>query len=200
VDDTAIAAAMLSESGDAPCLVVGTDGDPFAEEFRTAADGATAPARLRAGAVLRTPDRVAGCSAILWPGGGESGAELRRGLVEAGYGALPFVASDRLRDGDFETASGDAGRGVVVVSGATDVATLLDLRSRRFVQDYQAQVGLPPGPFSAEGWDAATLLLEVLREGWPSVYAGVGGRYDLIGPGDPPVTAYRLTRAGWRAR
>lgn len=198
--DTAIAEAMLAEGGDAPCLVVGADGRAFSATVRSAATGATAPARLRAGAVLRTPARIAGCSAILWPGAGESGAGIRQALVDAGFGEVPFIASDRIRDGDFEMAAGDAGRDVIVVSGAADVATLLDLRSRRFVQDYQSQVGLPPGPFSAEGWDAATLLLEVLREGWPAAYAGIGGRYDLVGPGDPPVIAYRLTRAGWRAR
>ena len=198
VGDAAIAAAMLAAGGDAPCLVVGADGHAFAAEIRRAAAAGTSPTRLRARDVLRVPALVADCSAILWPGAGESGAALRRRVVGAGYGAAPFVASERLRDGEFESAVGGVGRGVLVVSGATDVATLLDLRSRRFVQDYQAQVGLPPGPYSVEGWDAAALLLEMLREGWPSAFAGVGGRYGLLGRSDPPVITYRLTRAGWR--
>ena len=54
------------------------------------------------------------------------------------------------------------------------------------------------GVVLGSGWDAAALLLEMLREGWPSAFAGVGGRYGLLGRSDPPVITYRLTRAGWR--
>lgn len=136
---------------------------------------------------------------MLWPGAGETGAALRVALRAAGSGDVAFIATDRLRDDGFGTATAAGSRGVLVASGAADVGTRVDLGSRRFVQDYQAQVGLPPGPFSAEGWDAARLLLLVLREGWPEAFAGVGGRYDLRSDA-PPVGVWRLTRAGWRPR
>ena len=193
-----IAVAMLRVAGATPCLVVGADAHGFAARFH-AGVVRTAPARLRAGAVLRDPSLVAGCTAVLWPGSSSAGARLRMALVAAGRGAIPFVATDRVRDGAFAAAVGRAGLGVLVVSAAVDVATRLDLRSRRFVQDYQAQVGLAPAPFSVEGWDAASLLLAVLEGGWPSDYTGIGGRYELDGEA-PAVIAYRLGPGGWRPR
>lgn len=193
--DAAIATEMVRVGGRAPCDVIAPEAPPLA---RHVDDVARAQARLRAGALLRDPASAAGCSAILWTGDGASGAALRSALVGAGLGTIPFVGTERIRDGAYEEATGADGRGTLVVSGAADVTTRVDLRSRRFVQDFQAQVGLPPGPFAAEGWDAAELLLSALREGWPGAFTGVVRRYDLEGGDDPPVTVYRLAGTGWR--
>lgn len=193
--DAAIASEMLRIGGIAPCRVTAPGAPRPADR---GGDAARAPARLRAGALLRDPAGAARCSAILWTGDGASGAALRMALVGAGLERIAFVATEGLRDGRYEELAGEGGRGTLVVSGAADVTTRVDVRTRRFVQDFQAWAGLPPGPFAAEGWDAAELLLLSLREGWPATFTGVVRRYDLDGPDAPPVMIYRLAGTGWR--
>lgn len=197
--DEAVASAMRDLGGEAPCLLAGTGGHGLATALR-ALGATTAPARLRAGAVVREPTSAVGCTAILWTGAGDPAVEVRAALARADLSDLPFVAAEGLRDGGFATSARVGGRGVLVVTGATDLAERVDLRSRRYVQDYQAQVGRPPAPFSAEGTDAADLLMAVLRAGWPSTFPGIARRYDLASTAEPPVIVVRLTRAGWRER
>jgi hypothetical protein len=46
-----------------------------------------------------------------------------------------------------------------------DVSTSTDLAAQRFIQDYQSEFGLPPGPYAVEGWDAARMLVAAFRAG-----------------------------------
>lgn len=109
--------------------------------------------------------RTAACGVVVWAGEGALGAALRRRLVEAGEERPAFVGTGRIRDPGFLEAAGGAAEGVLAVGACVDVLTSTALARQRFIQDYQAEFGLPPGPCAVEGWDAARLLLAAFRDG-----------------------------------
>jgi branched-chain amino acid transport system substrate-binding protein len=76
-----------------------------------------------------------------------------------------FVGSERIRDQGFLEAVGEAGEGALAICPCVDVSTSTDLAAQRFIQDYQSEFGLPPGPYAVEGWDAARMLVAAFREG-----------------------------------
>jgi ABC-type branched-subunit amino acid transport system substrate-binding protein len=106
-----------------------------------------------------------GCGVVVWAGVGSLGAALRRRLVEAGARRITFLGSDRIRDDGFLDAVGPAGEGVLASCPCVDVVTSTDLAAQRFIQDYQSEFGLPPGPYAVEAWDAARMLVDALRSG-----------------------------------
>ncbi|MGZ8578485.1 MAG: branched-chain amino acid ABC transporter substrate-binding protein, partial [Actinomycetota bacterium] len=148
----------------------------------------TAPARSLLGAAVRTlqaeivlraavpgaqPDVAAavgdvaeaGCGVVLWGGEGSAGAALRGQLVREGLRRVAFVGSDRIRDQSFLEAAGRAGEGTLATCPSVDVSTSTDLAAQRFIQDYQSEFGLPPGPYAVEAWDAARMLVAAFRGG-----------------------------------
>lgn len=141
----------------------------------------------------------ADCASVVWSGSPASAGALRSALAGAGGEALSLIGADALRDADFGDAAGRAADGTLVVSGARDVSTRMRLEVRRFIQDYQAEVGSPPQPYAVEGWDAARIILRVLREGALEnvVWEGLGGSYVLGGDADPPTFLYSLRGHRW---
>ncbi|MGH2659701.1 MAG: hypothetical protein ACRDHS_08550, partial [Actinomycetota bacterium] len=63
------------------------------------------------------------------------------------------------------SASGAAGRGTVAACPCADLSTATELAAQRFIQDYQADFGLPPGPYAAEAWDVARMFVQAFRGG-----------------------------------
>lgn len=193
-DTPALASTMLGAAGERPCLVPSSDRSDIARVLRRS--------EIRELALDEVVDDAASlltCTAVLWTGSADGVARLDAALADAGAGRVTIIGTDAIRYGSLEGVVAGAGR-ILIVSGAIDVSTGLDLRSRRFVQDYQSQVGLPPGPFSAEAWDAAALLTQVIRDGgrWPETFSGMGGIYDLAGEGEPRTYIYREANGGWR--
>lgn len=143
--------------------------------------------------------REAGCLAVVWSGAPAPAGVLRSALAGDGGAVIPLIGADALRDADFLDAAGSAADGTIIVSGARDVSTRLRLEVRRFIQDYQAEVGSPPQPYAVEGWDAARILLRVLRDGPLEnvVWEGLGGSYVLGGEVEPPTFLYSLRGHRW---
>jgi hypothetical protein len=52
-----------------------------------------------------------------------------------------------------------------VACSCVDVATDLELPSRRYLNHYQSEHGLAPGVYAAEGWDAGRLAADAVRDG-----------------------------------
>jgi len=109
--------------------------------------------------------RDSGCGVVIWGGLSGQGALVRRWLVEGGLGRVAFVGADGMMDGIYLSASGSAGRGTVAACSCADLSTATELAAQRFIQDYQADFGLPPGPFAAEAWDVARMFVQAFREG-----------------------------------
>ncbi len=108
---------------------------------------------------------AAGCGVVVWGGFAEEGAALRVVLVEHGLRVVRFVGGGGLRDATYLLLSGPAGRRTVATCPCADVSSSTGLAAQRFVQDYQADFGVPPGPYAVEGWDAARMFVGVLRAG-----------------------------------
>jgi branched-chain amino acid transport system substrate-binding protein len=109
--------------------------------------------------------RDAGCRSVVWGGTPAGGALLKLALVEAGMRSLRVFGGESLKDASFITTAGPRGRGTVAVCPCVDLSTSTDPRAQRFIQDYQSAFGVPPGPFAAEAWDVARMILDALSSG-----------------------------------
>lgn len=202
-----LAEAMVAAAGPRSCIAWGEGGDRLVRALaRYVSDRVGErrdPVRVEPaeGDAQRAATELldAGCEAVLWSGPPSLGGGLRAALAAAGAGDAPFVGTDELRDDDFRDAAGRSALGATIVSGARDVSTRLGLEVRRFIQDYQAEVGSPPQPFAVEGWDAAFLLLRAVADGSPRIDAweGLWGPYDFSGALEPTAFAYVLQGPRW---
>jgi len=72
---------------------------------------------------------------------------------------------DGIKDETFLSVAGGSGVGMVATCPCADLSASTELRAQRFIQDYQADFGLPPGPYSAEALDVTRMILRAIREG-----------------------------------
>lgn len=217
VQGTALAGVVDSLRPSRQGVCVLGDGTPAARSLLGAAVRALrAEVLLRASVPEAQPDVAAaadavagiGCGVAVWGGGDAVGAALRRQLVQVGLRRMPFVGSDRIRDPGFLEAVGPAGEGVLAACPCVDVSTSTELAAQRFIQDYQSEFGLPPGPYAVEAWDAARMFVAAFRDGAvtrASVSAavaatdsfdGLAGTYAFAPGGDlaDPAASVRISR------
>jgi ABC-type branched-subunit amino acid transport system substrate-binding protein len=161
---------------------------------------ATEPASLH---IARAVSR-ARCGVVVWGGSSTTGALVRRALHEAGTPRISFVGGEAMKDPVYLTVAGRAGLGTVVACPCADLTTATDLASQRFIQDYQADFGVPPGAFAAEAWDAAGMFVQALRAGGASraevlaflwetqTYRGLAGTYEFRPDGELARSSARV--------
>jgi hypothetical protein len=111
---------------------------------------------------------TAGCRVVVWGGFPPGARDLARAMRAAGTasGRPVDLAGDALKTTIPPTSP--AGDGVVVGSVAcscVDVSIEIGLASRRFVNAYQSEHGLPPGVYAAEGWDAGRFASDAIARG-----------------------------------
>jgi branched-chain amino acid transport system substrate-binding protein len=114
---------------------------------------------------VTTAVSASGCGTVVWGGGPGYGALLRQWLVRAGLGKLAFVGGDAMKAPIYLSIAGGLGRRAVVACPCVDVSTWTTLPAQRFIQDYQASFGLPPGPYAVEAWDVAGMFEQAFRAG-----------------------------------
>ncbi len=143
------------------------------------------------------------CSVLFWGGPGAAVAQARLLLDAAGLDGVTMLGAEEAKDPLFLSTAGAAGDRTIVACSCVDVSTWISLPARKFIQDYQADFGLPPGPYSAEAWDVANMLLGAIEGGATtrsdiltevpaaSPYRGLAGSYSFNGDG---------TLAGARSR
>ena len=150
------------------------DASPASTELVGAvADALTSPVALRGklppeeGAATAVMTRVAatGCGVVVWGGRSDEGAPLRRDLVETGLRGVAFVGGDGIKDETFLSVAGGSGVGTVATCPCADLSASTALPAQRFIQDYQADFGLPPGPYAVEALDVARMILRTIRDG-----------------------------------
>ena len=112
--------------------------------------------------------RRGGCRLVVWDGDGSSAATVVLELAAAGLGRVTLLGGERLRDAGFLGSASNAAEGAVSVCGCADVSTSTALSAQRFIQDYQSEYGLPPGPYAVEAWDAAHVVLRAIRGSEPT--------------------------------
>jgi branched-chain amino acid transport system substrate-binding protein len=206
-----------------PCLL-GDGSAPSAALLRAVARALPVRPALRLGLQDTDPDDPtvvaaiarARCRSAVWGGTPAGGALLRLALDDAGLRPVRLFGGESLRDASFISTAGPGARGTVAVCPCVDLSTSTDLRVQRFIQDYQSAFGVPPGPFAAEGWDVARMLLDAVASGafdraaiadalWRSTtFAGLAGTYAFSTNGalrDPAagVIVYRDEGVRWVA-
>lgn len=203
---TAGAWAAALGHGDVCVGPVPTDGSRFATAAVRAvqdAGGDVLPAR-------GGDPGVDHCGAIVWTTGYEDAVFT---LDALGRPRPFFIGGPELRAHDFLETAGPAANGVGAVCACADVSTSLRLVDQRFVQVFQAEHGVPPGPGAVEAWDAANLLVEAIADAGPSRDAlapwvasrtrfdGLGGTYLFAPSGelaDPADRTFRYRVEGGR--
>ena len=145
-----------------------------------------------------------GCVAVVWAGSA-SAASAALALAPD----TPTLGGERLLDPAFLDEAGSSAQGLLVTCSCADLSTSTDLAARRFIQDYQSDYGLAPGPFAVEAADAARLIVRAIREGgrtredvrsWldgVTGFEGLGGAYafDAVGELLEPRASVRVYRA-----
>ena len=124
----------------------------------------TAPAEQGSLRIARAVTRSR-CGVVVWGGSSTTGALVRRSLQEAGGRTIAVVGGDAMKDPTYLSVSGRAGLGTVAACPCADLSTSTGLAAQRFIQDYQADFGLPPGAFAAEAWDVAEMFVRAFRAG-----------------------------------
>ena len=74
---------------------------------------------------------------------------------------VPFVGGDGLYGSDFPKAAGDQAEGAIVTCPCIPA----DTAAGTFAADFEAEYGIAPGAYAAEGFDAMTIFLEGLKDG-----------------------------------
>jgi ABC-type branched-subunit amino acid transport system substrate-binding protein len=165
---------------------------------------------------LRLARAVSGarCGAVVWGGSSTVGGLVRRALHEPGARRISFVGGDAMKDPVYLAVAGQAGLGTVAACPCADLSTATDLASQRFIQDYQADFGVPPGAFAAEAWDAAGMFVRAIRQGaatrsevlasiWDvDRFQGLAGTYEFepdgdLAPGTARVDLFRDEGGRW---
>lgn len=108
---------------------------------------------------------AAGCGTVVWGGSAEEGAAFGSAMAQARLGRVELAGGDLLKDDAHLGAAGRAGAPTLATCPCVDLSTSTYLAAQRFIQDYQAEHGLPPGPYAAEAWDAARMFVQAVRSG-----------------------------------
>ena len=182
-DDEPTSRALFATARD---LGVGAADPPVAVAGIVRREGATA-------ATVAGRVDAAGCPVVAWIGG----AEAADALLAALAGDPAFVGTSRLKTDDgLQLAS--SGGDVHAACPCVDVSLSLDGRLQRFVHDFQADGGSPPGPYAVEAYDAGRLVIGIVLDtdgGRRAVAAALDGVRDFTGLTD----TYRFAPDGSRA-
>ncbi len=165
-------ADLRSPAGAAQPICLVNDGSPYGRGLAGQVAGAAggSAASLDGSDPVAAADAIATarCPVVVWSGFPPGARDLARAMREAGSarGRPVDLAGDALKTAIPPTSP--AGDGPVVGSVAcacVDLSTDIDLRSRRFVNAYQAEHGLTPGVFAAEAWDAGRVTADAVASG-----------------------------------
>jgi ABC-type branched-subunit amino acid transport system substrate-binding protein len=133
----------------------------------TTADGLTRgpdAAKLRIAhpvTALLTKVRATGADAIFFGGVSVTGGGLiRRQQVSLGLGKIPLLGGDGLAGGDYLETAGAAADGTYYTLSSPDVTKLPG--AAKFIQAYRARFHADPGPYSANGYAAAKIIVAAL--------------------------------------
>ena len=192
-------------AADPLCVSPGDDGSRFASAAASASGAKHVEPSISPGEVTAQT-----CGAVVWAGDVDAAIELVSSL---GRPRPTVVGGPTIRDPRFVREAGPAANGTLSVCGCADLSTSLSLRAQRFVQVFQSEYGLSPGPGAVEAWDGARLLVRALAGvttpadlasalAEVRAFDGLGGRYEIAPDGElsnaqAHVYRYRVEGGRW---
>ncbi|HME82500.1 MAG TPA: branched-chain amino acid ABC transporter substrate-binding protein [Candidatus Eremiobacteraceae bacterium] len=101
---------------------------------------------------------------IVFFGGNTStgGGLIRKQMPDAGLGSIPYAGADGISDNQFLQDAGATADNVWVTVASVNAAKLP--AAARFLTDYQAEYKQPVGPYSANAYAAASVLIHAIGE------------------------------------
>jgi branched-chain amino acid transport system substrate-binding protein len=221
-EETAALAAYvtaLPAAGGGVCVARGPDPQDarlahlVVRALGSAAGPSVTVADPEAAASTATEIAGTGCGVVVWAGSAAIAEALRTALTQRAADVV-LVGGDDLKDDAYPDVVGPAGDGTVAFCPCADLSSSTDLSAQRFIQDFQAEHGLPPGPYAAEAWDAAKMLVRALGSGATSraevlaflaasgPFQGLANRYEFapggeLTPAAAVVHAYRDRGGRW---
>jgi branched-chain amino acid transport system substrate-binding protein len=103
-----------------------------------------------------------GADTFYWGGYSPEAALIMKQLRDRNSN-VQFLGADGAKDDTF-LGGKKAVEGAVLTCPCTDPNALDDEASKSFVADYTAKFGVAPGVYGAEGFDAATLVIEAIKK------------------------------------
>jgi branched-chain amino acid transport system substrate-binding protein len=121
------------------------------------------PANQTDFSALLTKVHATGADAIFFGGVSVTGGGLlRRQQVSGGLGNIPLLGADGFAGGDFLKSAGPAADGTYYTLAAPDVTRLPG--AAKFVEDYRTRFKDDPGPYSANGYAAAQIIVAAISK------------------------------------
>ena len=90
------------------------------------------------------------------------GGLLRRQMSDTGMGSMPFIGGDGISDEEFVKVAGSMANGSYYTVAAPDVEKLPSAKS--FIEAYKAKFKSDPGPYSANAYAAAQVIINAISE------------------------------------
>ncbi|MBV8354821.1 MAG: branched-chain amino acid ABC transporter substrate-binding protein, partial [Candidatus Eremiobacteraeota bacterium] len=90
------------------------------------------------------------------------GGLLRRQMADAGMGSVPFVGGDGISDEEFIKVAGSMANGAYYTVAAPDTAKLASAKA--FIAAYKAKFKSDPGPYSANAYAAALVIIDAVNK------------------------------------
>jgi branched-chain amino acid transport system substrate-binding protein len=109
-----------------------------------------------------TKIRASGATAFFYGGYYSEGGKLRKQLTDAGGKDITMVAADGVKDPGFvESAGRAAAEGTILTCPCLPPSKT----KGSFAADYEKKFDTPPGTYSGEAFDAATVFLNAIEDG-----------------------------------
>jgi len=104
-----------------------------------------------------------GCEALFYGGYSPEAGLIRSQMNDAGLEGVTMVGGDGIKDDTFTSTAGDTGDGTISSCTCADISASDDPAAQKFISDYQAAYGEPPGVYGAEGFDIAQIYIAAMK-------------------------------------
>lgn len=165
-----VARSYLLDTLEANRVYVADDGTDHSRALAALIDDGLGDASAGSGSLPEDPAalgdvvgriRATDASAVFYVGGPTQAGRLRKVLTKAGAGDVRLVGTAEIDDPAFFREAGDLAEGTELLGPYAPLGAL----PATFRTEYKAKFGQEPGRYSAEAYDAATVVLDGIDAG-----------------------------------
>jgi branched-chain amino acid transport system substrate-binding protein len=109
--------------------------------------------------------KSSGCKAVFFGGYSPEAGLIRKQMSGAGLNDVTLVGGDGIKDETFTGTAAASGDGTIATCPCASVTDSTDPAAQKFVSDFTAKYGAPPGVYSGEGWDIAQMYIAAFKSG-----------------------------------
>jgi branched-chain amino acid transport system substrate-binding protein len=109
--------------------------------------------------------KSSGCKAVFYGGYSPEAGLIRKQMGTSGLDDVTLVGGDGIKDETFTGTAGSAGNGTIATCPCASITDSTDPAAQKFVADFTAKYGSPPGIYAGEGWDIAQMYIAAFKAG-----------------------------------